>query len=149
MPFAPEEFYNLAKWLCGEAGVPAGEQGVRHDEAAIRTSISRTYYAAHLMTREALVRKGWSPPKGGAHEAVLRELRGRHKMRLAGDLNKLRRLREHADYHIDANCGHSPDSCGYCDRHKTPDSAGPVVDDNHWQEAISIAPMLIALLQKF
>jgi len=108
LSFAAEEFYALATWLCGGVTPSAQNQiAVRTDEVAIRTAISRTYYAAHLLARDALVKKGWTPPRGEVHGAVLAELRRRNKMRLAGDLAKLQRLRNHADYHVECNSGHS------------------------------------------
>jgi hypothetical protein len=55
VPFTPEAFYDLAKWLCGETDAPVIRMGVRADEVALRTAISRTYYAAHLLARESLV----------------------------------------------------------------------------------------------
>jgi hypothetical protein len=82
------------------------------------------------------------------HGAVLSELRTRNKIRLAGDLNKLRRLRERADYHLEANYGHSSEVCPLCDENKRV-AKGDVVNVSHWQQASRIAPGLIALLHRF
>jgi len=143
--FAPELFYDIATWLCGDSGTNAG---VRSDEVALRTAISRTYYAAHLLAREVLVKKGWKPPRGEVHGAVLAELRRRNKPRLAGDLASLQRLRNHADYHIETDSGHSADICRLCEELKTPNPPD-VVNGEHWKRAARIAPGLISLLVKF
>ena len=150
MSFAAEEFYDLATWLCGGATPSAqNHPGARTDEVAIRTAISRTYYAAHLLAREALFKKGWSPPYGEVHGAVLAELRKRNKTRLAGDLATLQRLRNHADYHIECNSGHSSNVCRLCEQVAKMASSPVVVNADHWRETTKVAPGLIDLLKKF
>lgn len=82
-------------------------------EASARSSVSRAYYAAHLLAVDALRRKrpGWSPTgKGDDHGRVIRELALGKTRRIAERLTDLRKRREHADYHVDPIA----DECSFC-----------------------------------
>ena len=143
--FFPNDFYKLAIWLCGTTSQNSSN-GQRTDEAALRTAISRTYYAAHLAAREALVRKRWTPSGTGQdHGGVIKELRSRQKLKMSGELSILHRLRGHADYHIDNNAGYSKRSCPYCVQHQR-SAGGNVVTVRQWHEAFTIASSLIPQL---
>lgn len=71
-------------------------------EAAFRTAISRSYYACHLLGRESTRLKGWFAPRhsGEDHRALLRVLRAH--VSWSSQMDLLLKLREHADYHVDA-----------------------------------------------
>ena len=79
MPFDARDFSSLALWLVEN----------RTSEASLRTAISRTYYAAHLLA----VRKpknNWVPTgKGEDHRGVIRTLNRGKTKNLAGWLEQL------------------------------------------------------------
>ena len=69
-------------------------------EASLRTAASRAYYAAFHKSREALERQqGGSFGRDNIHAEVIRRLKEEAKTQtLGGDLDRLRRIRAHADY---------------------------------------------------
>lgn len=70
-------------------------------EAALRTAVSRAYFGAFLLVREALVVKGVLPARRGVRDALdlVATLRARPGYRLLGDMvDELRLLRAHADF---------------------------------------------------
>jgi uncharacterized protein (UPF0332 family) len=81
----------------------AEELAMRHDdEAALRSAVSRAYYAAFCQARNRLRQEGVDIPKtGAAHRVVWSTYRGatealRRQIGNAGD--RLRRSRNKADY---------------------------------------------------
>jgi hypothetical protein len=91
MPFDPRDFLGVAETLAG---------AVSPTEAALRSAVSRTYYAVFLTARDRLriqVEKD-------VHFAVINTFRkmnnGRHRAP-ADQLDHLRRLRTYADYEMD------------------------------------------------
>jgi len=119
VPFVPSDFYEFAAWLIE----------TRQDEAALRTAISRIYYASHHLALQRLVAKGSFEPKGTGddHQGVIRTLRKGKTTNLGNYLDSLRRLREHADYHVDQTMG---DFCSLC-KGKSPG----LTEELHWTEA--------------
>lgn len=71
-----------------------------HTEASLGTAASRAYYAAFHKSREALEReRGGSFGRDNVHAEVIRRLKEEAKTQtLGGDLDRLRRIRAHADY---------------------------------------------------
>lgn len=141
MPFTARDFYDLALWLVQQ----------RVDEVSLRTAISRVYYAGHLLAVQRLMQKGWEPRGGGEdHGRVLQELRSRRTRNLAGMLDQLRELREHADYHLDASDTVLNQRCKLCRQlRELLATSEPVVNRNHWEEAKEVSERLIPLLEKF
>ncbi len=95
MTFDPQHFLDLATNLIGDA-----EYNV---EARYRTSISRAYYAAHLISKEKLEEIGITFPvkqdKAEIHRMVIGSLRKKNKG--VGDmLWNLRQKRNDADYDL-------------------------------------------------
>ena len=69
-------------------------------EASLRAAASRAYYAAFHKSREALERDlGETFGRGRIHAEVIRRLKERPETQmLGGDLDRLRKMRSHADY---------------------------------------------------
>jgi len=83
--FDPIDFLKLAEKL------------LTHDEAKIRTVISRSYYASFLYVREVASLGELKMPR--VHREVIRFLYGRNPL-AANTLHLLRRLRNSADYDL-------------------------------------------------
>jgi len=89
MSLDPLEFFNVAKQVA-QAG----------SEAALRTAVGRTYYAAFLVARE---RTGIRKRKGrkSVHQLVIDKIRKREGYKTTGDaLDDLFWLRIQADYFL-------------------------------------------------
>lgn len=93
MTFDPQHFLDLATNLIGDV-----EYNV---EARYRTSISRAYYATHLISRQKLESKGYSFPKDKKiHMNVIKSMKKENY--IIGDmLYKLHENRKDADYELD------------------------------------------------
>ena len=98
--FRPADFLALAERLYGAA---TGSE----DQAALRTVVSRAYYAAFLTWREKVRERDpdYVARAGGAgiHAAVRRWLIHRGLARIAQRLSKLRDARDAADYDLDVH----------------------------------------------
>lgn len=95
MTFDPRRFFDLATNLISDT-----EYNI---EARYRTSISRAYYAAHLISKEKLEEIGITFPvtqnKAEIHKMVIVSLKSKNKV--VGDmLWDLRRKRNDADYDL-------------------------------------------------
>lgn len=95
MTFDPKDFFELAKQLFDDLKY--------NEDARYRTSISRAYYAAHLVCKKKLEDIGVSFPiekderMGRIHELVIYTLK--RKNRHIGEmLSNLRQKRNWADY---------------------------------------------------
>ena len=141
MAFDPKNFYTIAQWLVGQ----------NKDEAGLRTAISRVYYAAHHIAATRLVQKGSWTPQGFAadHGGVINALK-QGRLRQRGDeLEALRILREHSDYHLDASITiENQERCSHCKKIRTSSSPTDVVTNEHWKEVTTIASRCIPLLEK-
>ena len=83
-PFDPLRFLRLAEELATDTT----------DEARLRVAISRAYYAFFLIARDWAGVTGRHDP----HLAIARVMNQKGVGGMAGELAKLRRLREAADY---------------------------------------------------
>jgi len=141
LAFDPKNFYTIAQWLVGQ----------NKDEAGLRTAISRVYYAAHHIAATGLVQKGSWTPQGFAadHGGVINALK-QGRLRQRGDeLEALRILREHSDYHLDASITiGNQERCSHCKKIRTSSSPTDVVTNEHWKEVTTIASRCIPLLEK-
>lgn len=139
MAFDPDDFQRLADWLAAQ----------RTDEASVRTSISRLYYSAHLIATHRAFMKGWFLPtgRGGDHGAVIRALRNKIGRVRADQLERLRELRDHADYHLDCAQGPFNDDCEICEELRE-SSASEAVTSKQWQEASEIGARFLPLIRK-
>jgi hypothetical protein len=76
------------------------------DEAAIRTSVGRSYFALYNCVKQFIVEQGFRlPNRTEAHEYVYRFLNNcevEEMVDIAGDLHDLRSDRNEADYDLDA-----------------------------------------------
>ena len=100
--FDPRQFLELADDLSAPVGTT---------EAALRTSVGRAYYAAFLVARDRLGAIPLLSPEDlydrpDVHGKVVQTVKGK-KSGLGDKLNKLRRLRQQADYVL------SSDDSGY------------------------------------
>lgn len=87
-PFDPARFFSLAQQLSASP----------HDEARLRTAVSRAYYAILLATRDRLA----IVDTEGVHRLTIRG--AKERSRAYGDkLDEFRRLRTRADYDLRAN----------------------------------------------
>ncbi len=95
MTFDPLHFLNLATSLSVDE---------KYDiEARCRTSISRAYYAAHLISRNKLESKSSRFSKDGkAHEEVIEQMKKKNP-HIGDMLYQLRRKRNDADYKLNIN----------------------------------------------
>lgn len=97
MTFDWSEYFNLARELAGQATSPANQ------EAKLRSSVSRAYYAAFCKARNYLrdVDKLSVPIDGSAHQYVQEKFEISSdplRKQLGEDLKRLRRRRNMADY---------------------------------------------------
>lgn len=93
----PVDFYALADYLF--ANYPSGKR-----EAAVRSAVSRAYYAAFLYARDVMRSWGCFLTTKAVHSQVSQGLKcsGRRSFFLLGDkVAKLCREREKADYELD------------------------------------------------
>lgn len=74
------------------------------DEAASRSAVGRVYYGLHHEISAWAEERGYARPRRGRHAALVRWLAGVDE-RAGEALNWLRRMREVADYDIDAPWG--------------------------------------------
>lgn len=93
MPFDWREYLRLAESL--ESGAAPA-----HQEAAWRTAVSRSYYAAFCRLRNVARDQEGFVPRGTAEDHVrLRDhLRNRNQDRVAQELGRLRQWRNACDY---------------------------------------------------
>ena len=140
MAFDAHEFRTLAEWLVAN----------QPHEASLRTAISRIYYAAHLLARESLRTKhGWEPTgRGDDHSAVIRELRRGKTTSLGFNINELRRLREHADYHLESIDTIVNRDCRHCQNVRKSAPGAPVVDESHWQNVQELTRVVFPQLDR-
>ena len=141
MALDPKEFYKLAQWLVDQ----------KKDEASLRTAISRTYYAAYHIAAIRLFQKGNWVPQGLAddHGGVIRALRQGRLRQRGEELEALRILREHADYHLDATSTiGKQERCMHCIKIRSSSTPSDVVTSEHWKEVATIAGRCIPLLEK-
>jgi hypothetical protein len=124
----PEAIFRLGEVLLGK----------RDEAACVRAGIGRVYYAAFLL---GLIRaRGYQRRyNGDDHGGLVRHLR-RGKTRALGDkLDALRKLREHADYHLRSTAG---DGCHLC-------QAGIVeLTDDKIEEVKAVAESCFNLMQR-
>ncbi|WP_245859849.1 HEPN domain-containing protein [Methanosarcina spelaei] len=100
MPFDPCNFLNLSRQLVDDSSY--------HDESKYRTSVSRAYYSAFLVSRTYLESKNYTlSPSGKAHKEVINYMAGINVL-VRNMLYKLRQNRTTADYflHIEVKKGH-------------------------------------------
>ncbi|MBI2304603.1 MAG: hypothetical protein HYU86_07655 [Chloroflexi bacterium] len=98
--FDPEAFLDTAEELLqGLSGAPTVKSN--RDQAKVRSSISRSYYAAYLAAREAFHSLGRITPTGGPedHQKIINALGGMSTER-GGKLHRLRMKRNQADYNL-------------------------------------------------
>ena len=92
----PRRFLELAQSLTKESG----------NEAAIRTSVSRSYYALHNFISQFIEKQGFTLLHGAdRHTWVKRDINacGDDFEIIASDLNDLREARNEADYDMGVN----------------------------------------------
>ena len=91
----PQEFLTLAKRLCGES----------NNEAALRTSVGRSYYAFHHHLYQFIISQGFFFPKDkDRHIWVFEDLHGcgiKEICEVAKALDELREERNKADYELE------------------------------------------------
>lgn len=96
MTFDWSEYFKLARELAGKDESPANE------EARLRSSVSRAYFAAYCLARNYLIDKGYAIPSGpNGHRFVcntLMESYDEESKKIGGHLNRLRIRRKLADY---------------------------------------------------
>lgn len=83
----------------GENPTPSTQSSLA--EAALRTAVSRAYYAAYHSARELLCGKGIYPPKLESHESVWKEFEAlgpRQATRIMNQGRNLKKARIDADY---------------------------------------------------
>lgn len=139
LPFDPKDFRSLAQWITSQ----------RQDEASFRTAISRMYYAAHLLAVTKLMATGWIPSGGGQdHGGAVRRLKRGTTFGLGTQLDHLRELREHADYHLEATVNDGNRYCPHCIKIRQSTAVVQNVTDAHWQEAIKTGNRCFPLLDR-
>lgn len=95
MTFDPQHFLNLATKLAIDTNYS--------DEARYRTSISRAYYAAHLVSRKKLESKGYSfSIDENIHWKVI-DCMKKENYHIGDMLFQLKRKRKDADYEVNIN----------------------------------------------
>jgi uncharacterized protein (UPF0332 family) len=95
MSFDWLEYLDLARELAGQATNPSSQ------EAKLRSSISRSYYAAFCKARNHLRGEGYSIPCQSTHRYVIDQFlhsRDRVRKRVGAHLDRLRNDRNKADY---------------------------------------------------
>lgn len=132
MTFDAGEFFALAERIALQ----------EISESAYRTAISRSYYACHLVGRESATLKGWLSPSysGADHMGLVRVLQS-HGVPVSARLQALLRLREHADYHVEA--ARQP-SCEHC---RNWSGSLLLVDEHQWQQARDITIYILPRLR--
>jgi hypothetical protein len=140
MAFDAREFRDLADWLVTN----------RNNEASLRTAISRIYYAAHLLARERLIAKrNWSPTgRGNDHSGVIIALRQGRTRQLSDNLRELLRLREHADYHLEATDTELNQQCFHCQQVRGLAAGTPVVNKSHWDNVQELSQAVFPQLDR-
>lgn len=94
MPFDPCLLLSLSSAL--------SEDPNYEDESKYRTSISRAYYAAFLVTRSYLESAGYNfPPDSNVHKKVIDYMKNKNSF-ISNLLFNLRDRRNNADYNLDA-----------------------------------------------
>jgi hypothetical protein len=99
-PFDPSSFLDLAaELLTSLSRTPTAISN--SDQARVRSSISRSYYAAFLTSRETLARSGQFTPTAtaGDHEGIIQALSGLNT-ELGAKLDRLRMKRNQADSNL-------------------------------------------------
>lgn len=83
----------------------AAELGSSRDEARLRISVGRYYYAVFLKSRDSLEAAGLLAPvhSEADHRGVALALRDNKRGVVAGHLDRLRRLRNVSDYDVSAS----------------------------------------------
>jgi hypothetical protein len=127
----PSEFLELAKKTaaCAEA------------EAYLRSAISRAYFANHVLAVQKATKKFKdfaARGTGDDHERVIKKFATGPTTMIAHLLRSLRRRRNHADYHIDAEA--RDEECAFCR------AGGVGVDANAWDECLAEADKCFAKL---
>lgn len=94
MAFAPADFYKVAQELSGQAQTDGGH---------LRTLISRAYYSALIVARDA--KPGTTTTGTSGHQAVINAYcsTNQQEQMIADCLRDLRKLREKADYQPKSN----------------------------------------------
>ena len=85
--------------------------------------------------------------KGDDHGLVIRELRTRRFRDRADELRYLKDLREHSDYHVNADRSVVNENCQLCERIRV-SSGSEVVSAEHLREALEVGRRLLPLLEK-
>lgn len=97
MPLDPPEYYREAgKWFDDKAA----------NEAALRSVVSRAYYAAFLSARKKAPSTMWGMTGGSGHKVVANHYLGKSdstSLSIGNRLNQLKLKRETADYEIGAD----------------------------------------------
>lgn len=92
MTFDPQHFLDLATNIISDTKY--------HDEARYRTSISRAYYAAHLVSRKKLESKGYNfPIDENIHKNVI-DCMKKINYYIGDMLYQLKQKRKDADYEV-------------------------------------------------
>jgi len=140
LTFNPADFYSLSQWLVG----------TRTDESALRTAIGRAYYTVHLSAVEkAKVSRGYQPKGAGdEHGAIIRHLKVGRTTSLANQIEFLRMLREHADYHVTFDSTIVPRQCDLCAKATKASAPAPSVTIADWNNACAITSNCITLIAK-
>ena len=106
-PFNPRKFLQLGKAL-----ITISSPNIDED-AKIRTSIGRCYYAAFLVAMKKMERNGVQfPDKKAVHQDVKDAYMDRGLTDIGNKLDQLRELRRRADY--DMNSEISMGECKHC-----------------------------------
>jgi hypothetical protein len=136
--FDAQHFNELAHWITDQ----------RDDEASLRTAINRVYYAAHLLAREKLISRGELVPKGTGddHWQVIKTLRPGKTRGLADMLDELRRLRQHADYHLNPDETAANEGCRHCKKVREASGSFPLVNQTHWNDAQNTGKRVFPLI---
>jgi uncharacterized protein (UPF0332 family) len=95
MSFDWSEYLNLAQELAGQVKSPSSQ------EAKLRSSISRSYYAAFCKARNNLRGERHSIPRQNTHRYVIDQFLDspdRVRKRVGAHLDRLRKDRNKADY---------------------------------------------------
>lgn len=99
MSFSWSHYLNLAQELAEISGKPSNK------EAKLRAALSRAYYAAFNIARDHLrYKEGRTIPADDAHWYIINQFKNsRDKIRvdIGFELDRLRRLRNRADYDSD------------------------------------------------
>ncbi|MEM3656364.1 MAG: HEPN domain-containing protein [Thermoprotei archaeon] len=90
--FDPRKFMDIAICLCAKRNA---------DEARVRTSIGRLYYACYLTARQSLENKGYKFYRNSEDHRLIREyLSQENKTDVVNKISKLREMRNYADYDL-------------------------------------------------